>query len=238
VPVTAAGAMALQNAEVLAGIVLAEVINPGVPCVYGSFTGPMNMRTAKLSLGSPELALMNAATAQLCRRYGIPFAYGTGGISDAWAPGTRAGIEKAVSVLTTTLAGVEVVHDGVSGLLGGANLASFEQVVIDNEMCKMINRICRGIEVDPERLALDVISEVGAGGNFLAHQHTVKHFREELWMSPLLGRVNQEPGKLQDEMLQLANEKVHEILDRPCQEAVSTEISRRMDTLLPEPPTL
>lgn len=236
-PVTFPGALAVQNAEVLAGIVLAQATNPGVPCVYGAFTGPMDLKTVKLLLGSPQLAMFNVCTTQLCRKYKIPHAYGTGGVSDAKIPGLQAGIEKALTVLTATLAGVEVIHDGVSGLLDGALLASLEQMVIDNEMCKMIRYIIKDIEINDDSLALDVINEVAHGGNFLGHSHTVQHFREEIYMNELLlnaGNDNKS-GKLQDVMLTGANKFVKEFIEQsPIENIISPEIEKKLDDFLPD----
>jgi len=184
-PVTLAGTLVVQNAEVLAGIVLSQLVKPGAPVIYGTFASPMDMRTGKQLLGSPELSLINAASAQLCRKYGIPFGYGTGGLTDAISPSFQAGVEKAMSVLFGTLAGSAVVHDAVSGLLAGATVASYEQMVLDDELCNMVRRLSRGVEVEKETLATELIHQVGPGGTFLASRHTVAQFRKELFISKL-----------------------------------------------------
>lgn len=233
-PVTLAGALSLQHAEILAGIVFLQILNPGLPCVYGAFTGPMDMKNMKMALGSPELSLLNGASAQLCRKIGIPFGYGTGGLSDAWAPGIKAGVEKVSTILTASLAGVEVVHHGVSGLLGGATISSFEQMIIDHEICKMVKRICKGFEVSDKTLALDVISQVGPGGNYLTNPHTAENFRSEFWLSKLFSSADSQDIEKNDNILELAGQEVSTLLNKEKPEFVSPEVSKKMDELLPK----
>lgn len=190
-PVTLAGALAMQNAEVLAGIALAQAVNPGCPVIYGTFVGGMDMRSGKWASGAPETALISAASAQLCQRYGIPLAYGTGGMSDSHIPDVRAGFEKGLSMLANALARVEVIHNGVSGLLAGGMAISLEQLVIDNEIAHWVNRYLRGISVDEAHLAFEVIRQVEPGGAFIDHEHTAQYCRQEQLVRPLLKREYQ-----------------------------------------------
>ncbi len=213
-PVTLAGTLVLQNAEVLAGMALCQLVNPGTPVIYGTFAGGMDMRVGKWASAGPEMVLINGAAAQLCKRYGIPLGYGTGGLSDSRIPDVRAGFEKALTVLFTALTGVEVIHHGVSGILAGAMAISFEQLIIDNEMANVVNRLLRGIQVDEGTLAFDVIKSVGPGGHFLDQEHTVAHFRKEHYMSPLMSReyLLEWPASDKETMLVQAREEVKEIL--------------------------
>jgi len=214
-PVTLAGTLVVQNAEVLAGIVLTQLINPGTPIIYGSFSSATEMHSGKQMLGCPEAALLNAATAQLCKSYKIPFGYGTGGIADSCILDVQAGFEKMLTVLFSSLAGVEVIHDGVSGLLGTAMVASYEQLVIDNEICNMINRGLSGITVNQETLALDLIKEVGPGGEYITTDHTLQNFRKEFCLSRVsdktsVGKWLEHGGK---EIVENARQEVKQILE-------------------------
>ncbi len=184
-PVTLAGTLAVQTAEHVAAVVLAQLVNPGTPIVLGSFASPMDPRTGMQRLAAAELALVNGATAQLSRRLGAPFGYGTGGVSDSTLPGVQAGIEKAFAVLSCALSGVEVIHDAVSGILAAGTVTSYEQMIIDAELCGLVRRYVRGIEVSEETLALPWIEQVGPGGAFPATPHTAKHFRQEIHLSDL-----------------------------------------------------
>lgn len=187
-PVTLGGALVLQNAEILAGITLCQLVNPGCPLIYGTFVGGADMRSGKWSAAGPGTSLVSAASAQLCQMYDIPLGYGTGGVTDCRVPDVRAGFEKGLTNLGTALCGVEVIHDGVSGLMAGGMAVSFEQFIIDNEVAKWINRFLQGIEVNQETLAFEIIRAVGPGGHYLDQEHTVKRFRQEHLLSSLLNR--------------------------------------------------
>jgi trimethylamine--corrinoid protein Co-methyltransferase len=213
-PVTLAGTVVIQNAEILAGLTLCQLVQPGTPVIYGTFGGAMDMQTGKWASAGPEMALVNAATSQLCKMYDVPLGYGTGGIADSRTPDVQAGLEKALTVLFTALAGVEVIHHGVSGNLAGAMANSLEQLVIDNEIAKMINQLLAGFEVTPDTLAFDVIKAVGPGGHFLDQPHTISRFQQELYMSQLLDRQYELewPVSVDETMLGRAGDKVHQIL--------------------------
>lgn len=233
-PVTLAGTLLVQNAEVLAGIVLTQLINPGTPVIYGSFSSPTEMHSAKQILGCPETALLNAATAQLCKSYNIPFGYGTGGIADSPVLDVQAGFEKMLTVLFSSLAGVEVIHDGVSGLLGTAMIASYEQLIIDNEICNMINRGLSGIRVSEETLALNLIKEVGPGGEYITTDHTLQNFRKEFYLSRITNKMSagewlEHGGK---GIIENAREKVKEILKTHKPSKLDKDIEVAMDKVL------
>jgi len=182
-PVTLAGSLVVQTAELLAASTLAQTVRPGAAIAWGSFTSPMDPRTTRQSLGGAELSLVNGATAQICRYVGVPFGYGTGGVSDASSVGIQAGIEKALTTLSAALAGVEVIHDAASGIIDSGLTVSYEQLVIDDEMCRVVRRFLRGIDVDESTLALDVIAAAGPGGSYPALPHTALHFRKELHLT-------------------------------------------------------
>lgn len=184
-PVTLSGALVVQTAELLAGLALAHAVNPGTPVAFGSFTSPMDPRSGQQRLGAAELPLLNGATAQLCEHFGVPFGYGTGGMSDAPTVGVQAGIEKALTVSLAALAGVEVVHDAASGILASGLMVSYEAMVIDAELCRVVRRYLRGIDVSESCLALDQIRATGPGGSYLANPHTARHLRNELVLSGL-----------------------------------------------------
>ncbi len=185
-PVTLAGALVVQTAEHVAALVLSQSVRAGAPIAFGSFTSPMDPRTGRQRLGAAELSLLNGATAQLCHSFGVPFGYGTGGVSDAQTIGVQSGIEKALTTLSAALAGVEVIHDAVSGILQSGLLVSAEQMAIDHELCRVVRRIVRGIDVSDETLARDAIQAAGPGGNYLTSMHTARHFRDEILVTPLL----------------------------------------------------
>jgi trimethylamine--corrinoid protein Co-methyltransferase len=185
-PITLAGTLAVQNAELLAGVTLAQLISPGTPVVYGSTSTNIDMRSGALALGGPELSQMIAAHVQLARRYGLPSRSG-GALTDSSYPDAQAGFESMLSLLTTVGCGVDfVLH--AAGILGSYLAFSYEKFVLDDEMCGMVRRFWRGFEVSPETIAYDVIANVGPGGNYLTEMHTLKRCRTEFWQPNVCDR--------------------------------------------------
>ena len=229
-PVTLAGTLAVQNAEILAGVTLAQLVRPGAPLIYGTFSGGMDMQTGSFVMGGAELALMQAATSQLCDFYRIPFGYGSGGWTDAREPNIQAGLEKACTLLSTALSGVEVIHSAHGGMLGGAEVADYVQVMIDDELCNMVNRYLQGIEVNTETLALDLIKKVGPGGQFLDEEHTARFIRKDHFLPRLLERMTDDMKR--DGILARAQKEAQEILDNHKPNALSREASEEMDALV------
>ena len=183
-PITLAGMLAMQNAELLAGITLAQLVSPGTPVIYGSTSTNTDMKTGALAIGSPENALIVTAATQLARFYGLP-SRGGGALTDSHSPDARAGYESMQNLLAAVNSGADfVLH--AAGILGSFISFSFEKFVIDDEMCSMVRRYRRGIAVTPETLAYEVIERVGPGGNFLMEPHTLKRCRTEFWQ-PTIG---------------------------------------------------
>lgn len=211
-PVTMAGNLALQNAEVMAGIVLAQLVREGTPVIFGGVSSNAEMRNGTLSIGSPEMAINAAATAQMARYYRMPVR-GGGAVCDAKLPDAQASYESMMNLLMARLSGINfVLHS--AGILESFNCMSYEKFIIDDEMCGMIKRIKRGYEVNPDTLAFDVVREVGPGGHFLDKDHTFDHFRTEFYQPQLSNRDDyvswQENGSPQS--LTAANKKYKEIL--------------------------
>jgi len=186
-PATLAGTLVVQNIEILAGIVLSQTVGEGTPILYGTGSSVMDMRYGIPAYASPELGLMNIASAQLGRYYGIP-SYGTGGTIDSKIPDQQAAYESTLSNALAALAGVDVIHDGVYGILESGMTASKAQFIICHEIVEMVERVARGIEVSDETLAVGVLSKLGPGGDFLAQRHTLEHFRKEHWIPRLTNR--------------------------------------------------
>jgi trimethylamine---corrinoid protein Co-methyltransferase len=182
-PVSISGGLAQQVAEALSGVALAELIRPGVPCLYGSFFTVTDMRTGSPAFGTPESVLAVLAGAQLARRYKLPFR-GGGGLASAASVDAQAAAETQNMLWATALAGTDVVLHAAGWLEGGL-VASYEKFALDVELLNMFQRMREGIGFSEEELAYDALAEVGPGGLFLASPHTREHFKEWLTMSPL-----------------------------------------------------
>jgi len=177
-PGTLAGTLAQENAEILAGIVITQLLAPGTPITYGGIPHVMDPRTGICSFGSPEQGLMAVAMTQVARSYGFPV-YINVGLTDAKLPDAQAGTEKAATLLMGALAGADMF--GHSGICGTDHAGSLLWLAFDDELMDYVRRIARGFPVDEEHLATEVIHSVGPAGNFLAEEHTVRHFREAIW---------------------------------------------------------
>jgi len=174
-PVSLAGTLAQQNAEALAGIALTQLINPGMPVVYGSFLTNIDLQSGSPSFGTPESALGLFVSAQLARRYHLPFR-GGGAFTSSKLPDAQAAYESAMTLWPTVMANTNfVLH--AAGWLDGGLAASFEKFVLDTELLGMMRVWMNGIELSDESFALDALEEVGPGGHYLGAAHTMRHFR-------------------------------------------------------------
>ncbi len=178
-PATLAGTLVQEHAEILAGVVVVQVLGPGTPVLYGGIPHIMDPRTSACSFGSPEQGLLAAGMAQLGRSLGFPV-YVNVGLTDAKTLDAQAGAEKGASLVLGLLAGADLV--GHAGICGADQGASLEWLVFDDELMGFARRTVRGFEVSAETLAEEVIHSVGPGGSYLAESHTVRHYRRELWI--------------------------------------------------------
>lgn len=184
-PATLAGTVVQENAEILAGVTMAQLVAPGLPVVYWGIPHAMDARTAGISFGAPEQGLLAVAMAQLGRRYGLPTGLNVG-LTDSLLPDGQSGLEKGATLLMGALAGADIFgHMGIAGADQGASLV---QLAADNESLAYVRRILRGISLSDDHLAAEVIRRVGPGGSFLTEEHTLAHYRDELWTPQILYR--------------------------------------------------
>ena len=187
-PVTLSGVMALQNAEILAGLTLSQLVHPGAPVIYGSTSSAMDMRTGGLSIGCPELSMMVSATAQMARFYKLPSRSG-GGLTDAHVADAQAAAESTLALSTAARNGINfILH--ASGILGSYISMSFEKFLIDEEMCGVVRRLFKPIDFSAEAIDVEMIKTVGIGGQYLTQPKTFKLCRTEFYMSDVFNRQN------------------------------------------------
>jgi trimethylamine--corrinoid protein Co-methyltransferase len=212
-PASLAGTLSQMHAEALAGVALVQVFAPGAKVLYGAVPTIMDLRRMDFTMGSVEMAMMNAAAVQLAKLYNLPI-YASAGVTEAKRPDIQAGFEKTVSSLMVAMTGADYIHMA-AGMLDSANSISYEQYVIDNEIIGMVHRILSGIKVNEDTLAFDVIEHVGPGGNFVTEDHTIDHMMDEFFYPDLGVRCNfdiwEEKGR--PDMLSRAKALVREILE-------------------------
>ena len=176
-PMTMAGTLAQLHAEQLAGIAICQLTRPGAPLLYGGIPGMANMASMGYLGGGVECGMMNAAIHQLAAHIEVPN-YNSAGLSDAKLPDAQAGWEKAMTILLAAMGGSNYMHHS-AGMLESMLTVAPEQFVMDDEIIGMAAKVLKGIPVDPDHLALEVIESVGPGGNFMMADHTLTHMRSE-----------------------------------------------------------
>ncbi|MDQ0396371.1 trimethylamine methyltransferase family protein [Labrys monachus] len=173
-PVTLAGAVAQQNAEALAGLVLAQSVRPGSPFAYGGFTSNVDMKTGAPAFGTPEQMKAALVGGQLARRYGVP--YRSSNTCAANTIDVQAAYESVFSLWGAVMGGVNLLMHGAGWMEGGLH-ASFEKMVIDADLLDMIANFLMPFRVDDDELALEAMREVGPGGHFFGCAHTQARYR-------------------------------------------------------------
>lgn len=214
-PVTLAGTLTVQVVDSLAGVLISQLANPGTPVIFGSVASSTDLRDLKYITGSVETGLLNAAGAQMAQFYKLPF-YATGGMTDSNIIDAQSGYESSITNLLCALAGANFIHDA-AGLIEFALTMSYEKLVIDNEILGMIMRAVKGIEVNDETMAFDVMKKVGPGGHFVSSKHTRSHMRQEHYIPTLSSREFRERWEEQGskDTFMRAREQVEEILAKP-----------------------
>jgi trimethylamine--corrinoid protein Co-methyltransferase len=187
-PVTMAAALAQQNAEVLAGAALTQLVRPGAPVIYGGFTTNIDLRNGSPAFGTPEGAWAALVGGQLARRYGLPYR-GSGGLTTSKAADAQAAYESQWSLWPAVLAHTNLIMHAAGWLEGGLTV-SFEKFVIDLENLAMFRHFLEGFATDDDSLGLESINEVGPGGHHLGTAHTQERFRTAFFPPSLSDRLS------------------------------------------------
>ncbi len=221
-PVTMAGALVQHNAEVLSGLVLAQLARPGVPVMYGCVSAPTDLRNAEVSHGNIETSLFNVAAAQLADSYGLPSRLCPGNPS-AKAPGARAAVETALGMALGLAAGGNII---MTALLDSTLMLSYEHLIVADEIAGQLLSVNGDIRTDADSLAVDVIAECSgqAGGSFAFNEHTLRHMKRDVYYSDFTGRVEASYEDWYDK----AHRRVTEILARRDDELADPHITGRL----------
>ena len=232
-PATLAGTLALENAEILAGVVIAEVLKPGTPILYGGIPHILDQRTGSISFGSPEQGLMAIAMVQIGQYYGFTVHVNVG-LTDSKSVDFQSGAEKAATMVLGALAGAEL--SGHQGIIGADIGGSLEQLVADDEIAGYVKRLLKGFKVEDDTIALDVVKRVGVGGNFLSQRHTMMHIRSEFWLPKIFNRLSWEVWKSKGSPAKIEEirDSVGKILSKHEPERLDPSVEREIDRIVEE----
>lgn len=230
-PVTMAGLVLQHNAEVLSHIVMAQVVNPGAPVLYGTVSTIAEMKRGSVALGAVETGMISAANTQMAHFYDIPCRAVAGG-TEAKTMDLQCGVERERSMMLAALAGANYVT--CVGTTESTTAGAHELAVIDNELIGQVERAVRGFEVNDDSLALDVIKRVGPDGNFLMEEHTQMNFRSEHYIPKLADRDKRDVwenagGK---EMVDKARDAARKILSEHQERELDPKLVKEIDDFI------
>jgi len=183
-PVSILGTVAQLNAEALAGIVLVQLINPGNPCIYGSFQSVVDLQSGAPVMGAPESQLALYISSQLARRYGVPFR-GAGAYASAKLIDAQGAYESVMSMYPSLQAQPNFILHAAGWLESGLTVG-YEKFVLDLELLGMYHTLFQGVSWDDDQWAMDaILNEVPPGGHHLGTAHTMRHFRTAFYRAEL-----------------------------------------------------
>ena len=224
-PLGIAGLLVQQNAEGLAGVTLTQLVRPGAPVIVGGMSAISDMRTGALSMGAPEVARIASATIQMAKFYNLPARSG-GAVTDAHFPNAQAGFESALNLYVALQNGSNfILHAG--GILGSFNAMSFEKFIIDEELCSQILESLKPVTITDESIDLELIKDVGIGGNYLTHPKTYEQCRTAFYLSNLVNRKGFD-GWLEDGAKHIDN-RATEILNERMSQYVKPDIDPHLE---------
>jgi trimethylamine--corrinoid protein Co-methyltransferase len=229
-PSTMAGVITLITAESLMCLVLAQLRQPGCPVCLSGNVQILDMASGIFGVGYPEMSLGISAQAEVAQSFDLP-TWGYAGCTDAKKLDAQAGLESGFSIITQALAGLNLIHD--VGYMDQAMICSTAQLVLGNEAIGMTRKFMEGIVVNKDTIARQVIEDIGPGGHYLAHKHTLKHCRSAVWQSKLLAR---EPyvkwqAKGEKDMEERIQERLVDILDNHQVPPLPDDVLKRIQEI-------
>jgi trimethylamine--corrinoid protein Co-methyltransferase len=242
-PVSLAAALAQQNAEALFGVVLAQLVRPGAPVMYGAFTSNVDMRSGAPAFGTPENAKANIAGGQLARRYRLP--YRTSNASASNAADAQGAYETQMSLWGAILGHGNLIYHAAGWQEGGLT-ASFEKLVLDVEMLQMMIEFLKPIAVDEAELGFEAIKGVPTGGHFFGEPHTMERYEHAFYRPLVSNWQNYENWQIaggrdatqraSDIWKKALKEYVEPAMEPAIREALDTYVERRRTEIGSEEP--
>ncbi|KPL14324.1 MAG: hypothetical protein AMS26_11120 [Bacteroides sp. SM23_62] len=229
-PVTLAGSAAVGTAEILAGIVVNELLEPGRPCVFNlGLAHTFDMQNSIAVTGGPENHLFAKISAMMGRYYGIPSASWVS--TESMCADSQAALEKMCGFLTHLQSGVSNIW--AVGQLESELAFAPSQAVVDNEIISYVKRYLKGVEVNEDTLAIELSREVGISGSFLDRYHTLEHFKDEFFQPDILNRKVRENWKALGSrtLAEVAEEKARELIKKDIENDLNESQIKELDVL-------
>jgi len=230
-PVTLAGTMAQENAEILAGICITQLIKEGIPICYGGICHAFDMKTMQIIFSGPEQAIFNVAMSQMGKYYGFPV-YVNAGLTDSKSIDAQAGFECGITLALGAAAGADIF--GHMGICGADQAASLDILIMQSEIISYIESTNREIKIEDDDIALHIIEQAGPKGTFINKKHTFTHFKNELWFPNLLDRDSYESWikKGSTTMETRCRKRKEEIQLTTCPEPLEKDISSDLEEIV------
>jgi trimethylamine--corrinoid protein Co-methyltransferase len=230
-PVTLRDSLVQHCAENLSGLVLAQVVRPGAPVVYGGAPAAFDMKRGSTPMGAIETMMLHGGYAQIGRHLGLPV-HGYLALSDGKLPDYQAGLESGWGALMATMAGFDVASG--PGLLDYLLTQSLEKLVLDHEACRQALRLAQGIS-SPGDSCLNLVTELVERGQLLGHGHTRRHWRRELSLPSVVidresyGDWEQQGGASAAER---ASAEVQRLLKQPAAAPLPPEVTKELRRII------
>jgi trimethylamine---corrinoid protein Co-methyltransferase len=235
-PVTGAGMLVIYLMSALSSLAIIQLHRPGAPICIGGVPAAMDLRTVRPSYGGPELSLYSAAMGDISRYLNLPM-MGTAGASEAKSVDLQAAVESTVQAMLSELSGATLVHD--VGFLDCADIGSLEMLILNDEIISMVRHIMRGIEVTDETMMVDLIDQIGPGGEYMSAFETARRCRSEIWMPKLMNRTPRATWESNSgaSFGEAISQRLKEILAQPHPAPLSPKKQSQIDGILREAET-
>ena len=238
-PCTATGTLAQVLAEALAGLALTQLVNPGAPCLFGSFASTISMQSGAPTFGTPESAHLVLVAGQLARRLGVPF-HTVGALTSSKLPDGQAMEEGTWGLMMSVLAGANFINHA-GGWLEGGLVHGFEKAVMDADLCGKVAAFAQGLDLSEKAQALDAIREVGPGSHYLDAAHTHANFQSAFFQPQnadanayehwLAAGAKDAATRANERWKQLLKDYQEPVLDPAIDEALEDFIMRRKSSM-------
>lgn len=230
-PATLAGTIVIANAECLSGLVVHQLVKEGAPFIMGGVVTILDMASTQMSYAAPEFNLLSAGLTNMAQYYQIPM-FSTAGCSDSKCVDSQMGIDVATSCLMAALSGANLIHD--VGYIESGISSSLLQLVIADEAIGQVKRMVEGIAVNKNTLAVDIIEQVGPGGNFITEMHTFENFKKEWWFPTIFNRRRYDfwAGEGSPDLAELARLKLKAILDEHQPKPLDVKVKGKIQEIV------